>query len=37
MTGIVGEIGEEFDMRMMNVSLILFDLFETEMQNYPLL
>lgn len=27
-----GEIGDEFDMKRMNVSLILFDLFETEMQ-----
>lgn len=30
-----GEIGNEFDMKRMTDSLILFDLFETKMQNYP--
>lgn len=30
-----GEIRDEFDMKKMNDSLILFDLFETEMKNYP--
>lgn len=35
--GIVGKLEMSLTMKWMNVSLILFDLFETEMQNYPLL
>lgn len=35
--GIVGRLEMSLTMQWMNVSLVLFDLFETEMQNYPLL
>lgn len=37
MIGTVGKSEMSLTMKWMNVSLILFDLFETEMQNYPLL